>query len=223
MTNYFQKRINQWSLSVIIILSIINILNIIYNTPMVPDQHWAQKIFYVHVPSAWVGFLSYFIVMISGFMYLTSRDNRWDNIGLAASEIGTFFMALVLITGPIWATPIWGQPWVWEPRLVTTLILFLIYIGYFMIRAYGGYIERMKRNAAALGIVAFINVPIIFLSVQFWSPEIQSHPQVEMAEQPSEILSPFIFSLIVFTMLYTVMIRYRVYVIHLNNGINEDV
>jgi heme exporter protein C len=223
MTNYFQKRINQWSLSVIIILSIINILNIIYNTPMVPDQHWAQKIFYVHVPSAWVGFLSYFIVMISGFMYLTSRENRWDNIGLAASEIGTLFMVLVLITGPIWATPIWGQPWVWEPRLVTTLILFLIYIGYFMIRAYGGYIERMKRNAAALGIVAFINVPIIFLSVQFWSPEIQSHPQVEMAEQPSEILSPFIFSLIVFTMLYTVMIRYRVYVIHLNNGINEDV
>ena len=223
MTNYFQKRINQWSLSVIIILSIINILNIIYNTPMVPDQHWAQKIFYVHVPSAWVGFLSYFIVMISGFMYLTSRENRWDNIGLAASEIGTLFMVLVLITGPIWATPIWGQPWVWEPRLVTTLILFLIYIGYFMIRAYGGYIERMKRNAAALGIVAFINVPIIFLSVQFWSPDIQSHPQVEMTEQPSEILSPFIFSLIVFTMLYTVMIRYRVYVIHLNNGMNEDV
>ncbi len=223
MTNYFQKKNNQWSILVIIILSIINILNIVYNTPMVPDQHWAQKIFYVHVPSAWIGFLSYFIVMISGFMYLSSRDNKWDNIGLAASEIGTFFMALVLITGPIWATPIWGQPWVWEPRLVTTLILFLIYIGYFMIRVYGGYIERMKRNAAALGIVAFINVPIIFLSVQFWSPDIQSHPQVEMTEQPSEILSPFIFSLIVFTMLYTVMIRYRVYVIHLNNGMNEDV
>jgi len=223
MTNYFQKKNNQWSILVIIILSIINILNIVYNTPMVPDQHWAQKIFYVHVPSAWIGFLSYFIVMISGFMYLTSRDNKWDNIGLAASEIGTFFMALVLITGPIWATPIWGQPWVWEPRLVTTLILFLIYIGYFMIRAYGGYIERMKRNAAALGIVAFINVPIIFLSVQFWSPEIQSHPQVEMAQQPSGILLPFIFSLIVFTIIYIVMLRYRIYVIHLNNGMNEDV
>ena len=223
MTNYFQKKNNQWSILVIIILSIINILNIVYNTPMVPDQHWAQKIFYVHVPSAWIGFLSYFIVMISGFMYLTSRDNKWDNIGLAASEIGTFFMALVLITGPIWATPIWGQPWVWEPRLVTTLILFLIYIGYFMIRAYGGYIERMKRNAAALGIVAFINVPIIFLSVQFWSPEIQSHPQVEMAQQPSGILLPFIFSLIVFTIIYIAMLRYRIYVIHLNNGMNEDV
>ena len=136
---------------------------------MIPDQHWAQKIFYVHVPSAWVGFLSYFVVMISGIMYLNSNDDKWDYVSLSAAEIGTFFMGLVLITGPIWATPIWGQPWIWEPRLVTTLILFLIYIGYFMMRTFGGYLERMKRNAAVLGIVSFINVPIIFLSVQFLS------------------------------------------------------
>ena len=196
MTDFFQKKTNFIFLLSVIILSLINIINIIYNTPMIPDQHWAQKIFYVHVPSAWVGFLSYLVVMISGIMYLNSNDDKWDDVGLAAAEIGTFFMALVLITGPIWATPIWGQPWIWEPRLVTTLILFLIYIGYFMMRTFGGYLERMKRNAAVLGIVSFINVPIIFLSVQFWSPEIQSHPQVEMAQQPSEILSPFILSLI---------------------------
>lgn len=223
MTDFFQKKTNFIFLLSVIILSLINIINIIYNTPMIPDQHWAQKIFYVHVPSAWVGFLSYLVVMISGIMYLNSNDDKWDNVGLAAAEIGTFFMALVLITGPIWATPIWGQPWIWEPRLVTTLILFLIYIGYFMMRAFGGYLERMKRNAAVLGIVSFINVPIIFLSVQFWSPEIQSHPQVEMAQQPSEILSPFIFSLFVFTLIYFLMIRYRIYVIQLNNEVNQNV
>ena len=223
MTDFFQKKTNFIFLLSVIILSLINIINIIYNTPMIPDQHWAQKIFYVHVPSAWVGFLSYLVVMISGIMYLNTNDDKWDNVGLSAAEIGTFFMALVLITGPIWATPIWGQPWIWEPRLVTTLILFLIYIGYFMMRAFGGYLERMKRNAAVLGIVSFINVPIIFLSVQFWSPEIQSHPQVEMAQQPSEILSPFLFSLFVFTMLYFLMIRYRVYVIQLNNKMNQNV
>ena len=223
MTNFFKRKINFIFLLSVIFLSLINIINIIYNTPMIPDQHWAQKIFYVHVPSAWVGFLSYLVVMISGIMYLNSNDDKWDNVGLAAAEIGTFFMALVLITGPIWATPIWGQPWIWEPRLVTTLILFLIYIGYFMMRAFGGYLERMKRNAAVLGIVSFINVPIIFLSVQFWSPEIQSHPQVEMAQQPSEILSPFLFSLFVFTMLYFLMIRYRIYVIQLNNEANQNV
>ena len=223
MKNYFQKKINFISLLCVIILSLINIINIIYNTPMIPDQHWAQKIFYVHVPSAWVGFLSYFVVMISGIMYLNSNDDKWDYVSLSAAEIGTFFMGLVLITGPIWATPIWGQPWIWEPRLVTTLILFLIYIGYFMMRTFGGYLERMKRNAAVLGIVSFINVPIIFLSVQFWSPEIQSHPQVEMAQQPSEILLPFLFSLFVFTMIYLVMIRYRIYVIQLNNEVNNNV
>jgi len=223
MKNYFQKKINFISLLCVIILSLINIINIIYNTPMIPDQHWAQKIFYVHVPSAWVGFLSYFVVMISGIMYLNSNDDKWDYVSLSAAEIGTFFMGLVLITGPIWATPIWGQPWIWEPRLVTTLILFLIYIGYFMMRTYGGYLERMKRNAAVLGIVSFINVPIIFLSVQFWSPEIQSHPQVEMAQQPSEILSPFLFSLFVFTIIYLLMIRYRIYVIQLNNKVKNNV
>ena len=223
MKNYFQKKINFISLLCVIILSLINIINIIYNTPMIPDQHWAQKIFYVHVPSAWVGFLSYLVVMISGIMYLNSNDDKWDYVSLSAAEIGTFFMGLVLITGPIWATPIWGQPWIWEPRLVTTLILFLIYIGYFMMRTYGGYLERMKRNAAVLGIVSFINVPIIFLSVQFWAPEIQSHPQVEMAQQPSEILLPFLFSLFVFTMIYLVMIRYRIYVIQLNNKMNNNV
>ena len=223
MKNYFQKKINFISLLCVIILSLINIINIIYNTPMIPDQHWAQKIFYVHVPSAWIGFLSYFVVMISGIMYLNSNDDKWDYVSLSAAEIGTFFMGLVLITGPIWATPIWGQPWIWEPRLVTTLILFLIYIGYFMMRTFGGYLERMKRNAAVLGIVSFINVPIIFLSVQFWSPEIQSHPQVEMAQQPSEILLPFLFSLFVFTMIYLVMIRYRIYVIQLNNKMNNNV
>ena len=223
MTNFFQRKNNFIFLLSVIILLVINIINIIYNTPMIPDQHWAQKIFYVHVPSAWVGFLSYLVVMISGIMYLNSNDDKWDDVGLAAAEIGTFFMALVLITGPIWATPIWGQPWIWEPRLVTTLILFLIYIGYFMMRTFGGYLERMKRNAAVLGIVSFINVPIIFLSVQFWSPDIQSHPQVEMNKQPSEILSPFIFSLFVFTMIYFLMIRYRIYVIQLNNDVNQNV
>ena len=223
MTDFFKKKTNFIFLLSVIILSLINVINIIYNTPMIPDQHWAQKIFYVHVPSAWVGFLSYLVVMISGIMYLNSNDDKLDNVGLAAAEIGTFFMALVLITGPIWATPIWGQPWIWEPRLVTTLILFLIYIGYFMMRTFGGYLERMKRNAAVLGIVSFINVPIIFLSVQFWSPEIQSHPQVEMAQQPSEILSPFIFSLFVFTLIYFLMIRYRIYVIQLNNEVHQNV
>ena len=218
MNLFFKKQTNRFFAFFVSILFAVNLLNIIFNTPMVADQHWAQKIFYVHVPSAWVGFLSYFIVMIAGLMLFIKDNDKWDDIGLAAAEIGTFFMALVLITGPIWAKPIWGTFWIWEPRLTTTLILFLFYLGYFMFRSFGGNIERVRRQAAALGILAFINVPIVFMSVKFWEPEIQSHPQVEMANQPEGILYPFIFSLITFTFLFILMLRYRSYIISCKNN-----
>ena len=223
MQSFFYNKNNRLLLVLISSLLIFNIYNIISNTPMVPDQHWAQKIFYVHVPSAWVGFVGYLIVMISGFMLFIKNDNRWDDVALASAEIGTFFMALVLITGPVWAKPIWGTPWIWEPRLTTTLILFLYYMGYFMFRSFGGNIERVRRQAAALGIIAFINVPIIFLSVQFWEPEIQSHPQVEMASQPPEILYSFLFSLTIFSILFAVMLQYRVHLIRTKNLLKSNV
>jgi len=223
MQRFFSYKINFLSGAVVLVAMVWNIYNIFTNTPMVPDQHWAQKIFYVHVPSAWVGFLSYFVVMVAGILFFMKKDDYWDLVGLAAAEIGTVFMSLVLITGPIWAIPIWGKPWIWEPRLTTTLILFLIYIGYFMMRTFGGHIERVKRYAAAVGIIAFVDVPIIFVSVKFWTPEIQSHPQVEMAQQPSEILIPFLLSLSIFTLLYVLMLKYRIHVIRINSRVRADV
>lgn len=223
MQSFFYNKNNRLLLVLISSLLIFNIYNIISNTPMVPDQHWAQKIFYVHVPSAWVGFLSYLIVMIAGIMFFLKKNDYWDTVGLAAAEIGTLFITLVLITGPIWATPIWGKPWIWEPRLTTTFILFLIYIGYFMIRSFGGHVERVKRYAAAIGIIAFLDVPIIFVSVQFWAPEIQSHPQVEMANQPSGILVPFLISLCIFTLVYFVMLKFRIHVIQIKNKVIYNV
>ncbi len=223
MELFYNNKKNLIFLIIAIVLFVVNLINIIFFTPMIVDQHWAQKIFYVHVPSAWVGFVGYLIVMISGFMLFIKNDNRWDDVALASAEIGTFFMALVLITGPVWAKPIWGTPWIWEPRLTTTLILFLYYMGYFMFRSFGGNIERVRRQAAALGIIAFINVPIIFLSVQFWEPEIQSHPQVEMASQPPEILYSFLFSLTIFSILFAVMLQYRVHLIRTKNLIKSNV
>ena len=215
MKYYFKSSKNLYLLLFAITIFTINIVNIVFNTPMIADQHWAQKIFYVHVPSAWVGFLSYFIVMIAGLMLLIKKNDTWDDIVVSAAELGTLFMGLVLITGPIWARPIWGTFWIWEPRLTTTLILFLYYIGFFMFRSFGGNIERVRRQSAILGILAFVNVPIVFLSVQFWEPEIQSHPQVEMGSQPPEILYSFLFSLASFTLLFFVMLRYRTFLLRL--------
>ena len=166
-----------------------NLVSIIFLTPMVPDQEWAQKIFYLHVPLAWAGFLSYFFVMLAGFGYLFSKKLEYDRIGHAAAEIGTIFTGLVLVTGPIWATPVWGKPWVWEPRLITTLVLF----------------------------IAFLDIPIIFASVNFWAAEIQSHPQMGMSKQPSGILSPFLFSLFAFTNLMLTMLYLRMKVLYLED------
>ncbi len=213
--NFFNHKLNLSMLFFIIVLIIIDIYIVVQRTPMIPDQHWAQKIFYFHVPIAWTAFLSYFIVMIAGIIFLSKRDYHWDRVGLAAAELGTFFTSLVLITGPIWAKPIWGTPWTWEPRLTTTLVLFLVYIGYFMLRAFGGHPERIARYAAVLGIIAFVDVPIIFLSVKFWSPEIQSHPQVQMTQQPVGILGPFLFSMACFTALYFFMLKYRIHILKL--------
>ena len=200
-----------------IILMSCNLVWIIFFTPMVPDQEWAQKIFYFHVPLAWVGFLSYFFVMVSGVSYLFSKDLKYDRIGHASAEIGTLFTGLVLITGPIWATPIWGQPWVWEPRLITTLVLFLIYVGYFVLRNIGIYRQRLALICAIIGIIAFIDIPIIFASVNFWAAEIQSHPQMGMSKQPSGILTPFLFSLFSFTMLFFTMLLFKMKVLYLND------
>ena len=196
-----------------ILLMVANLCWIIFFTPMVPDQEWAQKIFYLHVPIAWSGFLAYFIVMINGFLYLFSKDLKYDRIGHASAEIGTIFTSLVLITGPIWATPIWGKPWVWEPRLVTTLVLFLIYIGYFILRNIGLYRQRAALVSAIIGIIAFLDIPIIFASVNFWAAEIQSHPQLGMSKQPSGILNSFLFSLVSFTSLMILMLMLKIEVL----------
>ncbi|MEE8437758.1 MAG: cytochrome c biogenesis protein CcsA [Candidatus Neomarinimicrobiota bacterium] len=215
MEKFIDKKSNLiWAVLIFVLMGI-NLANILWNTPMVRDQHWAQKIFYYHVPAAWVGFLSSFIVLVSGIQFLMKKDIFWDHMGLAAAEIGTLFMSMVLLTGPIWAKPIWGTAWIWEPRLTTTLVLYLIYIGYFMLRSFGGSPQRVRRYAAALGIIAFVDVPIIFLSVKFWTPEIQSHPQVEMSSQPGGILFPFFFSMVTFTLLYVLMLKYRIYILNL--------
>ena len=201
----------------VMIVMISNLISIIFFTPMVPDQEWAQKIFYLHVPIAWSGFLAYFFVMISGIAYLISRNLKYDRFGHAAAEVGTIFTGLVLLTGPIWATPIWGKPWIWEPRLITTLVLFVIYAGYFILRNVGIYRQRVALISAMIGIIAFLDIPIIFASVTFWAAEIQSHPQVEMSKQPSGILTPFLFSLFAFTNLMLTMLFLKIKVLYLQD------
>ncbi len=132
-----------------------------------------QRIFYFHVPMAWVAFLAFFIVFLGSILYLWKRETKWDVIASSSAEVGVVFTTLILITGSIWAKPIWGAWWVWDARLTTALILWLIYLAYLMVRSFATDESRGARFAAIVGIVGFIDVPIVALTITLWRTQ---HP-----------------------------------------------
>jgi len=170
-----------------------------------------QRIFYVHVPSAWVAFLAFGIVALCSLGYLMLRDDRLDAIAVSAAELGVVYTTAVLITGPLWGKLAWGAWWVWEPRLTLTLLLWLIYIAYFMIRNSTESPERGKRFAAIVGIVGAIDIPLIHMSVQWFRSQ---HPQpvIMRPEGPTadpEIVQTLLVSLLAFTLAFFALLMYR--------------
>lgn len=127
-----------------------------------------QRIFYFHLGSAVTAFLAFTVVFVASIAYLARRERFWDNLAAASAEIGIVFCSLVMLTGPLWAKPVWGTWWTWDPRLTTTLVLWLIYVAYLMLR---GAMEEPGRRAlvsAVFGIVGFVDVPIVFMSIRWW-------------------------------------------------------
>jgi heme exporter protein C len=148
--------------------------------PTEADQGIVQRIFYFHLPCAWVAFLAFGIVAIAGGLYLWLGHKIWDEMSYAAAEIGMVFCTLVLITGSIWAKPIWGVWWTWDSRLTTTFILWLLYGGYLLLRAFADDTDEIARFAAALGIVGVVDVPVVIVSVRLWRT---IHPAVLLTRQ----------------------------------------
>jgi heme exporter protein C len=131
-------------------------------------QGIVQRIFYFHVPLAIMTFVAFGTVAVASICFLWRGTRFWDRLAHASAEIGMVFCSLVLITGPIWARPVWGTWWTWDARLTTTLILWLIYAGYLMLRSVSGPGEQGARYAAILGIVGAVDIPIINRSVYWW-------------------------------------------------------
>jgi len=125
-----------------------------------------QRIFYFHVSSAWAAYLGFFIVAGASARYLWTGSRAADRLAEAAAEVGVLFCTLVLVTGPLWARPIWGVWFTWDPRLTMTVILWGIYTSYIMLRAFGGEDEAVRRWAAVLGIIGILDIPIIRVSVR---------------------------------------------------------
>jgi heme exporter protein C len=128
-----------------------------------------QRLFYFHMPSAWIA-LGPAFTCVFGFSiaYLAKRSLKWDRYAAAAAEIGVIFTTITLITGPLWAKPVWGVYWTWEPRLTTTLILWFIYVGYLLLRWVAPPGHKRARLVAVYGIVGWIDVPIVFLAIWLW-------------------------------------------------------
>jgi heme exporter protein C len=172
-----------------------------------------QRIFYFHLPLAWNAYLAFFVVFAASIVYLWRRDRWWDALARASAEVGLLFTTLMVLTGSLWARPIWGTWWSWDARLTTTLILWFIYLGYLMVRSSVADEQRAARYGAVLGIVGFVDVPIIHQSVVWWRT---LHPEPVVlapggpAMPPSMLLSLAI-SLLAFTALYAWLTRLRLH------------
>lgn len=180
-----------------------------------PVERFAQRIFYFHVPSAWIGFLAFMVAAISSLLYLITRRQKWDIWALASVEIGLAFFTMVMTSGPIWAKPTWNVWWSWDPRLTLSAISWLLYIGYLMLRGAVDHPERKARFAAVFALIAFVSVPINALAIRWWRT---IHPAVVIPGQSGEggfgmsprIQATLFFCLFAFTVFYITLMHHRI-------------
>jgi heme exporter protein C len=166
-----------------------------------------QRIFYFHLGSAAAAFVSFTCVLIASIGFIVRRETVWDNLATAAGEVGVLFTTFVLVSGPLWARPVWGQWWVWDPRLTTTLILWFLYTGYLVLRqTIPGY--RGAMAAAVFAILAYVDVPVVYFSVRWWRG---IHPQVLRGGGGLDprMIPPLLISVAAFLLLSGILIRER--------------
>jgi len=149
---------------------------ILLYAPLEAQMGLIQKIFYLHLPLAWWGLFSFFLVFVASILFLLQRNYFWDTLAESAAEVGLVLAILTLASGMIWARISWNVWWVWDPRLITTLILCFIYAAYLLARQLDFSRQRRAMVSAVLGIVAFLDVPLVFFSARLWPRTI--HPQV---------------------------------------------
>jgi len=133
-----------------------------------------QRIFYFHVASAWAGFTAFFLCFIGNLLYVWKRAQKYDWLGVSGAEVGLAFTTVVLITGPIWAHPVWGIWWTWDARLTSTFVLWLLYVSYLLLRTLVEEPDRRALLSSLFGIFAFIDVPLVFGAIRWWRTQ---HPQ----------------------------------------------
>ena len=171
-----------------------------------------QRIMYVHVPSVWVAYLAFGVVFVASIAYLWKRAAGADRVAHASAEVGVVFTGITIASGAIWGKPTWGTWWTWDARLTSVAILFVMYVGYLLVRTMIDDPERGARYAAVLGIVAALDVPLVHFSVYWWRTLHQPPSIVKPgpATMPGVILSALLVNFVAFTILYLYFVTKRV-------------
>ncbi|HSM24417.1 MAG TPA: cytochrome c biogenesis protein CcsA [Anaerolineaceae bacterium] len=176
------------ALKILDIVSIVSLLGatamVFFYAPVERVMGAVQKVFYFHVAAGWVGMLSFLLAALAGIFFLVTKKKNWDFVGVAAVEIGIVFILINIITGSIWARPIWNTWWTWDPRLTTATIMELVYIAYLMLRQGIEDPDRRARFGAVYAIVGFLSVPLTFFSIRIFRT---IHPVVIAGSDPNAV------------------------------------
>ena len=189
---------------------------VLFYAPMEGVMGQVQKVFYFHVAAGWVGMLGFLVAAVTAGIYLAHRERKWDIISLASVEIGLVFASINVVTGSIWARPIWNTWWTWDPRLTTSTIMLFIYSAYLMLRSGVEEPDRRARFGAVYAILGFISVPLTFFSARLYRT---IHPIVVGSNQSgsegsfdmtNSMLQVFLFSLFTFSFIFLDLLWHRV-------------
>jgi heme exporter protein C len=185
--------------------------------PREATQGNVQRIMYLHVPSVWVAYLAFAVVLIASIAYLVRRAEAADRLAHASAEVGVLFTGLTIATGSIWGKPTWGTWWTWDARLTTVSILFVMYLGYLLLRGMIEDRERGARFAAVLGIVAAFNIPLVHFSVYWWRTLHQPPSLMKPGPgtMPAIIVTALLVNFAAFTLLYVYFVTRRARVLAL--------
>ena len=205
------------------LLMLVNMYLIFMWVPTEQNLGISQRIFYVHVPVAWVGMVAIFVVAIGSILHLITRHDRWDAIAYSGAEIGLIFGTLMLVTGALWAKPAWGVWWQWDPKLTTALILWFIYVGYLMVRAYAPSGSQGRRYASVVALIGAIDAPIIYMASVWWRtahPDLNIGPLAE-SSLDTDMLMVWLYSTLVFTVFYVYLLIERISMRKAEDDIDE--
>ncbi len=169
-----------------------------------------QRIFYFHAPAGIAGLTAFVVNFFASVAYLIKKERKWDGLAVASAETGVVFLTMLLVTGPIWAKPVWLVWWTWSPRLTSSLILWLLYVAFLLIRNYVPDPDRKAMMSAVFGVVAFVDAPIVWFSIRWWR-DIHPSPMLETGGLSPLMRPAFYTCFVVFLVLMTYLIRRRYY------------